>query len=119
MTKKKVLLADDDPGICESISMILEDSGYEVSIGRNGQIVKSAIQANPDLILLDIWLAGLDGSAICRQLKIHPKTKHIPIIMVSANKDTRKIALKCGANNFIAKPFEMDEFIGMIKRYTR
>ncbi|HYK08649.1 MAG TPA: response regulator transcription factor [Candidatus Eisenbacteria bacterium] len=119
MTKKKeILVADDDPAICEGIAMILDDAGYAVTTTTDGRTVKDVQRHHPDLIILDIWMSGVDGRDICKQLKSKKQTKNIPIIMISANKDTEKIAKNAGADGFIAKPFEMKELLTTVGRYV-
>lgn len=116
--KKKVLVADDDPAILEVITLILEDAGYDVKTTVNGQTEKFAQEYLPDLILLDIWMAGMDGRNICKGLKTKKSTKHIPVIMISANKDTEKIAREAGADGFLAKPFDMKDLLSKVAAYT-
>ena len=116
--KKKVLVADDDPAILEVITLILEDAGYDVKTTVNGQTEKLAKEYLPDLILLDIWMSGMDGRIICKDLKAQKITKHIPILMISANKDTEKIAKEAGADGFLAKPFDMKDLLNKVAAYT-
>ena len=116
--KKKVLVADDDPAILEVITLILEDAGYEVKTTVNGHTEKFAEKYLPDLILLDIWMVGMDGRNICKSLKAEKLTKHIPVIMISANKDTEKIAKEAGADGFLAKPFDMKDLLSTVAAYT-
>lgn len=116
--KKKIIVADDDKGIVSVLTMMLEDAGYEVRTTSNGQTAKVVGEYLPDLLLLDIWMAGIDGRDVCRYLKSQKRTKNIPVIMVSANQDTEKIALEAGANDFISKPFDMDELLEKIERYA-
>src|SRR6185369_793835 len=117
--KKKILIADDDMGILEMLQMMLEDEGYAVETTFNGKKTVEEVKNHlPDVILLDIWMSGVDGRTICKKLKSQPATKHIPIIMCSANKDTETIAKESGADDFISKPFEIDTLLTMIKRYT-
>jgi CheY-like chemotaxis protein len=117
MHKRKILIADDDSAIREGITMILEDAGYDVSSTTNGETIGMVQHYAPDLILLDIWMSGMDGRDICRELKKHTQTKQIPIIMISANRDTEQIALACGANGFLAKPFEMDNLLAIVQKF--
>ncbi len=117
--KKKILVADDDTAILDVLTLMLEDAGYEVTSTVDGQTVRKVLSELPDLILLDIWMSGTDGRDICKQLKSIKKTKHIPIIMISANKDTRKIAKEAGADDFIAKPFGMKELLAKVEKYTK
>jgi CheY-like chemotaxis protein len=116
--RKRILIADDDTAILEVIAMMLEDAGYDVKTTVNGQTVTLVQEYSPDLILLDIWMAGMDGRTICKSLKGNTLTKHIPIVMISANKDTKKIASEAGADNFIEKPFEMDHLLATVAQYA-
>lgn len=114
---KTILVADDDAAIVDAIALILEDAGYQVQTTLNGEEVTGLLNNYPNLILLDIWMSGQDGRTICRHLKLQPKTKHIPIIMISANKDTSQIAKESGADDFITKPFEMEELLSKVAKY--
>ena len=105
--KKKILIADDDQGIVDSLSLILEAMGYEVYSTLEGSRVIEEIKLMPDLLLIDIWMSGIDGRDICRLLKSSSATKHIPVLMISASRDNRQSALDSGANDFLGKPFEM------------
>jgi DNA-binding response OmpR family regulator len=116
--KKKVLVADDDPAILEVITIMLEDDGYAVKTTDNGQTENTAREYLPNVILLDIWMAGMDGRIICKSLKRHKLTKHIPIIMISANKDTKKFAKEAGADDFMAKPFDMNDLLHKVAKYV-
>ncbi len=113
---KKILIADDDPGILEVIQLMLEDDGYEVVIINDYKNTEQIQAHNPDLILLDIWMSGVDGTSICRELKSKDETKNIPIIMVSANKDTEALSLECGAEDFISKPFDIDFLLNKVEK---
>lgn len=117
--KKKILVADDDPGILDSLKIMLEMVGYEVMTTVNGLSVKKMKNDFPDLLLLDIWMSGQDGGVICKYLKNQPATKHIPIIMISANTDIEKIARDTGADDFLEKPFEMTELLDKVERYIK
>lgn len=114
---KKILIADDDPAILESIQMILEDAGYDVITTANDETVIKMQKEVPGLLLLDIWMSGQNGQDICRQLKSQKATSHIPIIMISANRDTKQIAKESGADDFLAKPFDMQELLDKVKKY--
>lgn len=115
----KVLVIDDDEGIIESITEVLKFEGYTVyaasSVLDANQIVKHIA---PDIVLLDLILRDTSGELVAKALKENPKTKNIPIIMISAHPSARTNALLSGANDFIAKPFEMDELIHKITQHT-
>jgi DNA-binding response OmpR family regulator len=114
---KKILVADDDPAIVDALQFMLEENGYQVITTVDGATVGVMFEAQPDLLLLDIWMSGQDGRDICKALKAQKTTKKIPIIMISANKDTEKIAKLAGANDFLLKPFEMDDLLTKIKNH--
>ena len=113
---KKVMIADDDPGIVDSLSMMLEFEGYEVSSTLNGASLLEMDSNLPDLLLLDIWMSGVDGRDICKKLKQQPHTSRLPILMISASKDIQRSAIDAGADDFLAKPFEMDELLQKIQQ---
>ena len=115
---KKILIADDDPAIVDALRMMLEIEGYEVQTTVNGETVRMVKDALPDLILLDIWMSGQDGRDIAKHLKNQRETQHIPIVMISANKDAEQIARESGANDFLSKPFDIDDLLEMVQKYT-
>ena len=114
---KKILAVDDDNDILDVIRIILEDEGYEVLTLANGKHVFDIVEENdPDLILLDVMLGGLDGRDICRALKQHDTFKKIPVVMISASHNLNNLLLMPGApNNFLAKPFDIDKLIEMVR----
>lgn len=112
------MIADDDPGIVDAVEMLLEFEGYSVTSTVDGATVLDMKDELPDLLLLDIWMSGEDGREICRQLKTMATLKDIPVIMISASRDIRESALAAGADDFLAKPFEMDDLLRRIERLT-
>jgi CheY-like chemotaxis protein len=115
---KKIVVADDDPAICDALQYMLEDEGYEVSTTVNGETIYKMEKEFPDLLLLDIWMSGQDGREICRYLKKKELTKNIPIIMISAARDIAESARASGADDFIEKPFVMDDLLQKVAKYT-
>jgi DNA-binding response OmpR family regulator len=117
---KKILVVDDDPDILEALRMILEDEGYEVTTSEKGEYAENLHDTNgglPDLIILDVFLSGMDGRLICQKLKSQAETSHIPIIMVSAHPNARQSAKTIGADDFLAKPFDLVELLTTVERY--
>lgn len=112
---KKIMLADDDEGIVDAIETMLYFEGYEVTTTTRGERVLLAEHNLPDLFLLDIWMSGEDGTEICKKLKKQPLTQHIPVLMISASKDIRASAMDAGADDFLAKPFEMEQLLQKIE----
>jgi DNA-binding response OmpR family regulator len=116
---KKILVAEDDQAILEVIKIILEGEGYSVvSAAKEGKIYSLITEHNPSLILLDIWLSGLDGGKIARNLKNKKETKNLPIVMISANNETDKITRESGADDFLLKPFDINDLLKIVKKYT-
>ena len=115
---KKILIVDDDPGILEALSMILEESGFTTDVTTKGTETYSKItKFTPDLIILDVLMSGSDGREICKKIKKDETTKHIPIIMISAHPNAEKSIQECGANDFLPKPFEMKDLLVKIKKF--
>ncbi len=116
----KILVVDDDESILDAISLILEEAEYIVDTTFKGEeTYKKIKQFKPDVILLDVLMSGHDGRHICKTIKHDTSTKHIPIIMISAHPTAKKGALECGADDFLAKPFETDELLSKIKKYIQ
>ena len=117
--KKKILVVDDDPSILDSLQIILEDEGYKViSLLRADRIYKEIRLHKPSLILLDVWFPdGIDGAQITRFLKTQEECKHIPVILISAISNIEKVLENSYADDFLAKPFEIDDVIDRVKKY--
>jgi DNA-binding response OmpR family regulator len=116
-TTKSVLIADDDPAIVEALSLMLEDAGYPLRTLQEGETLETMHENLPGVLLLDIWMSGKDGRDICRHLKGQKATQHLPIILVSANNDIKRIAKEAGADDYLAKPFGMKEVLAKIEKY--
>jgi len=122
MGKKKILVVDDEVDLVKTIQVYLELGGYKVLTSYNGDdALNQARKENPDLILLDIMLPKLDGYKVCRLLKFDEKYKHIPILMMTAKTQEKDklIGKETGANEYITKPFDMEELTEMIKAYLK
>lgn len=117
--QKKILIVDDDKNICELLRLYLEKDGFATVVANDGeQAVKYEAQYNPDLILLDIMLPGLDGWQVCREIR---KVSETPIIMLTAKGETfdKILGLELGADDYISKPFDTKEVIARIKAVLR
>lgn len=114
---KTILIADDDEGILDATSAILEFEGYTVKSTLNGASVLSWEGMLPDLLLMDIWMSGTDGTDVCRQLKSNEATRHLPVIMISASHDIEQYAMNAGADDFLAKPYDMKELLEKVKKW--
>jgi DNA-binding response OmpR family regulator len=114
---KKITLVEDDPGIQDVIRLILNRDGYEVIVYSNGHNLLNNDFEIPDLILLDRQLSGLDGLDICRFLKQQANTKDIPVILLSANPQIGVLAKNAGADDFLEKPFNIQDLKNIVTRY--
>jgi DNA-binding response OmpR family regulator len=120
MDSKKILIVDDEADLVETVRFPLEMEGYRVLVSYNGEdALNLARKENPDLILLDLMLPKLDGYKVCRLLKFDDRYKHIPILMLTAKTQEKDKALgiETGANEYITKPFEMDDLLKKVKVY--
>ena len=114
-----ILVIDDDLAILEAIKLTLQDAGHEVETStKDGRYINERIRKRrPDLIILDMLLSGHDGRDICKRLKSQEETSDIPILMISAHPNARHASLEAGADDFLAKPFDIDELLDMVERY--
>lgn len=114
---KRVLLAEDEPNIVESISFLLQRSGYEVSVCDNGRAALDAVREDPpDVLVLDVMLPELDGFEVLRHLRADDPDGRLPILILTAKgqREDRDRALQAGADLFIAKPFANAELIAAV-----
>ncbi len=117
--KQRILVCDDDTGVVEVITIILEEEGHEVITLNSGKAIQKRVQEYlPDVILLDIWMPGIDGKQVTKLLKNNPNTRHIPIIVISALNDVQNLAKEAGADDFLAKPFQMNGLLALVKKYS-
>lgn len=119
MSLGKILVVDDDKNICELLRLYLEKEGYSVILSHDGEEALVKFNAlNPDMILLDIMLPGLDGWQVCREIR---KKSNVPIIMLTAKGETfdKVLGLELGADDYVVKPFETKEVIARIKAVLR
>lgn len=113
---KKVLIVDDNEGILDAVSSVLELENFEVKTLSDAEQTVSTVKFfRPDIIILDVLMAGADGRDICRILKKDPETKDTQIVMISAHPGIEDSIAACGANAFLEKPFEVDDLINTIK----
>jgi DNA-binding response OmpR family regulator len=116
--KKKVLVVDDEPDMLECLQIILGEEGYSVATTEKAEDVEQLQDGClPDLILLDVLLSGKNGREMVKHLKSQEETRHIPVIMFSAHPSVEKTARQAGAEDFVAKPFEIDELLAKIAYY--
>lgn len=117
--KQKILIVDDDMHIAELISLYVEKEGFETKEVYDGrEAIQAASAFQPDLILLDLMLPGMDGYQVCTEIR---KTSHVPIIMLTAKGETfdKVLGLELGADDYIVKPFDPKELVARVKAVMR
>lgn len=117
--KKKILIADDDDAIVDALEIMFNLEDFEVKSTKDGEAIYKIKEEYPDIVLLDIWMSGMDGRDICKYLKKNSETKQIPVIMISASKDVEKSAKDAGADDFVAKPFDIDDLLAKVKKLLK
>jgi CheY-like chemotaxis protein len=116
----EVLVCDDEQEILEIVKLILEDEGYEVLAVSNSLDVESMREhKRPELVVIDLWMLALSGDQVVAVLREIENLKKISVIVISATSDGRQIAFAAGANEFIAKPFDIDNMITTVKRFMK
>lgn len=118
-TKQKILIVDDDNNIAELISLYLTKECFETQIVNDGEsALTETIVFQPNLILLDLMLPGMDGYQVCREIR---KDSNIPIIMLSAKGETfdKVLGLELGADDYMIKPFDSKELVARVKAVLR
>ena len=119
MNKKKILIVDDDANIAELISLYLTKECFQCEIAEDGETaLKLHDSFQPDLMLLDIMLPGIDGYDVCREIR---KNHSTPIIMLSAKGEVfdKVLELELGADDYIIKPFDSKEMVARVKAVLR
>lgn len=121
-SKQKVLVVDDEQDIRELIQYNLEKEGYSVHSVASGEEALDALQRNqPDAVVLDLMLPGVDGLALCKRLKQDSKTSTVPIVMLTAKSEDSDIVsgLELGADDYVTKPFSPKVLIARLRAVLR
>jgi len=114
---KRVIVIEDNKEILDLIEEILTEEGYHVMAFNHYESVDDIMDFAPQLILLDIRLSDGYGHLLCEELKANPKAKNIPVILVSAADNLEKIAKDSQADDFLSKPFSVEDLIKIVKQY--
>ena len=112
-----VLVVDDDPDILEALSEILEAEGFEIRRARNGKEALERLEPEPpQLILLDLMMPVMDGWEFAQRMRQKPNAAKIPLIVLSADRNVGSKATDIGAVGHLAKPFELNDLLDMVRR---
>lgn len=110
-----IYIVDDDPDILAILKMMLQTQGYEVKATTNANDILSCSGDENDLIMLDLWMCGIDGRDIFTQLRRQDHTKKIPVVFMSANSRLKEIAAEYQVDDYIEKPFDMSFMLDKVK----
>ncbi len=113
----KVLVVDDEPEITEIVESFLTDAGYKVSVANSGaEAIKRAKEFQPNVILLDIMMPGVDGYDVCQQIKKEPAFANTPVIFLTGKdrEDDMGRSFKAGGDMYIKKPFSCERLLEII-----
>lgn len=115
----KILVVDDDPAIAEMLTIVLQGEGFRtIVVGDGVEAVKAAEEHNPDLILLDVMLPGMNGIDVCKAIR---ESSTVPIVMLTARTDTVDVVLglESGADDYVHKPFKPKELVARVRARLR
>ncbi|MEI2273244.1 response regulator [Sphingobacterium sp. ML3W] len=117
--KKKIVVCDDDKEILNVFSMVLEDQDTIVVTVANSLVLMEVLDSiHADILFLDIHMAARNGDLILRDLRSSSKHNKLPVIMISGHIDGRSISIACGADGFLAKPFDLTDLESYIRRFV-
>jgi two-component system phosphate regulon response regulator PhoB len=119
---QRVLIVDDDPDIQRLVSYNFSQAGFEVTTAASGRTALESVQKQPpDLVILDLMLPDIDGMEVCRTLRQREKSRHIPIVMLTARGEEfdRIAGLELGADDYVSKPFSTRELVLRVKSIFR
>jgi len=122
VARRKIVVIEDEPDILELVAYNLEREGFAVVTAGDGQSgLRKVVKEAPDLVLLDLLLPDLDGIEVCRNLKMDPVTRAIPVIMVTAKGEEADVVLGLGmgADDYVTKPFSPRELVARIRAVLR
>jgi len=117
--KKKVVLVQDNKEILEIMDEVLEEEGFDVTSSLTTEPIENIETIDPDIVIVDDHIKGpVKGSQVIKELKSDPETEDIPAVLTSTSNNLPRDAAECNADDFIAKPFGIDDMIDVVKKNT-
>ncbi|RZM22392.1 MAG: response regulator [Pedobacter sp.] len=114
----KILICDDEQEILDITRLILEDEGFDVTSVLDSLSVEKLIEREkPDILLIDLWMPGISGDQIVRNLRRNVLLSDLPVVVISASRDGKEIALACGADDFLEKPYDINALIDTVSKH--
>jgi CheY-like chemotaxis protein len=115
-----ILVVEDDPHVARLISLVLKRQGIQVEIVAEGNAaLERAKSRRPAMIFADLTIQGMDGETLCSHLKTFDETRTIPYVILSGDRDIAQKARKCGADDYLGKPFEFSDLLRLVDKYAR
>ena len=118
-----ILLVDDEVDLCETLDYNLQREGFRTRVANTGRqaLDQAALDPAPDLVILDLMLPDISGTEVCRRLRLSDRTRHVPVIMLTARTDEidRVVGFEVGADDYVVKPFSTRELLLRIKAILR
>lgn len=116
---KRILVIDDDEDILEILNIVFQENGYETVISNSGEAAEHIRVIQPDIVLLDVRIVGSakSGPEICKEIKSQLETRHLPVMLVSGESDLAVLAKECGADAYVAKPFDIFDLLSQVKEF--
>jgi len=116
MTEQKtVLICDDDPAILDVIDRLFKPHFNTIAEPSSRQVVELVEKHRPDVLVVDLWMPYVSGDEMIKLLRKNKKAKNTRIIAISANPNGERVALGAGADGFLAKPFDIDELLAVVR----
>ena len=118
MTRKRILIVDDEPNIVLSLEFLMQREGYQVATAADGDAALEALAAQaPDLVILDVMLPKMNGFDICRRIKADPRWKGIRVLILTARGRDAEVSkgLGLGADLYVTKPFSTKELMAQVR----
>jgi two-component system phosphate regulon response regulator PhoB len=118
----QVLIVDDERDLVRLLEFNLQQAGFETAVAYTGmEALERVRQRIPDLVVLDLMLPDIPGTEVCRQIKASPRTRHVPVLMLTARTDEvdRVVGFEVGADDFVTKPFSVRELVLRIRAILR
>ncbi|PYQ48791.1 MAG: hypothetical protein DMF59_15005 [Acidobacteria bacterium] len=114
-----ILVVEDDPQVARLIALVLQRNGWKCEIVADGQTaLRRTKELKPSMIFADLTIKGMGGDQLCAALKSQEETKNIPYIVLSGDRDLAQKARKCGADDYMGKPFEFPDLIRLVDKYA-
>ena len=114
-----ILIVEDDPQVAQLIALVLKRNGYETETISDGRkALDRAKEVLPQMIFADLTIRGMGGEALCSAIRRDEKTKKVPFVILSGDRDVEEKARTCGADDHLGKPFEFDDLIRLVKKHA-